>query len=164
MVRKIKRSIHDAPQLGRAHGLLQEKSAGKADFPSCNLIECYGHGHHTHAANLDEEQNNRLTKETPSRCSIHGNEAGDTGGGCSRKERSQKGRSPWAWAGKGEHQEQRPQQDDTGKAQQHRMGGRQAKGQFHVYSTSYLSAALGSGVALIYLTILPQGLGNQGQK
>lgn len=76
MVRKIKRSIRTMPpSWGAPMDSCKKNRLERPIFPSCNLIECYGHGHHTHAANLDEEQNNRLTKETPSRCSIHGNEA-----------------------------------------------------------------------------------------
>ena len=118
----------DAAQLGCAHGLLQKETAGEADLPACDLVERHGYGDHPHAADLDEDQDNDLSEGAPTGGGVYGDEAGDTGGGCGGEEGGQKGRAAWAWAGEGEHEEQCPQQDDTSKAQQHRMGGRQANG------------------------------------
>ena len=111
------RHADDAAHLGRGDGLLHHPALLEADPPSGEDEEGHGHRHHAHAADLDQQQDHRLSESGPVSHGIVNHQSGHAGGGGGGEQRIQKIGAARRPGGPGEHQQQRAPKNQQQKAQ-----------------------------------------------
>ena len=95
---------HKSSDLRSCHGFLQGASLHQADMPAGKNSEHHGQCHHSHAADLYENQNDKLAEEGPVGAGIHGDKTGDAYGRYGGEKGIRQPRP--VMGGKGQHQQQ----------------------------------------------------------
>ena len=107
----------DAADLGGGDGLLHGTALLQADLLAGDQGQGHGHRHHTHAADLNQQEDDGLAEAGPIGRRVLDHEARDADGGGGGEQGVGKGRALPVPGGEGQRQNQTAQQNDGGKAE-----------------------------------------------
>ena len=102
---------------------LREVHPAQAELAADRDVEEGGQRHESQAADLDEREDDALPEGGPVGVGVVHDQPGHAGRGGRREQAVEKGGKGARTAGHGEHQQQRPHEDDRGKAQRDRARG-----------------------------------------
>ena len=116
----------DPPDTWCGNGILHGTALHQGDFSPGQQRKGCRNGHNTKASYLDQRQNDRLPEARPIASGILHHKPCHADGRGRRKQRFVKGRYVPACCGHGQHQQQRPKQNNSGKTKDDDLEGRKS--------------------------------------